>query len=52
MSDILDNYVSRNLKLEFHQRRRYSIDEKKNHNRPARIRQQYRVYHTAPPAPR
>ena len=29
MSGILGNYVSGNLKLEFHQRRRYSIDDRK-----------------------
>jgi hypothetical protein len=43
MSNILGNYVSGNLKLEFHQRQRYSIVDRKSHNRPARIRQRHRA---------
>ena len=52
MSDILGNYVSGNLKLEFHQRRRYSIDDRKSHNRPTRMGQRHRAYRTGSPAPR
>jgi hypothetical protein len=48
MSNILGNYASGNLKLEFHQPRRYSIDDRKSHNRPTRIGQRHRVYRTAP----
>jgi hypothetical protein len=31
---------------------RYSIDDRKSHNRPTHIRQRHRVYRTAPPTPR
>jgi hypothetical protein len=52
MSDILGIYVSGNLKLEFHHRRRYSIDDRKGHDRLARNRKRRGAYRAAPPTPR
>src|SRR5215831_18159472 len=49
MSDILGNYVSGNLRLEFHQRRQYSTDDRKVITARPAFRQRHRVSRTAPP---
>jgi hypothetical protein len=48
LSDTPGELCERNVKLEFHQRRRDSIDDRKINNRPARIRRRHRAYRTAP----